>query len=40
MVPRVEEDRSLAGELARLAGALRTGELVLEDAPSPEEAHR
>ena len=28
-VPRVEEDRSLAGELATLAAALRTGELVL-----------
>jgi histidine ammonia-lyase len=28
-VPRVEEDRSLAGELAALADALRTGELVL-----------
>ena len=28
-VPRVEEDRSLAGELAGLADALRTGELVL-----------
>jgi histidine ammonia-lyase len=28
-VPRVEEDRSLAGELAELARALRTGELVL-----------
>ena len=28
-VPRVEEDRSLAGELASLAGALRTGEVVL-----------
>jgi histidine ammonia-lyase len=28
-VPRVEEDRSLAGELAELATALRTGELVL-----------
>jgi histidine ammonia-lyase len=28
-VPRVEEDRSLAGELAQLAGALRTGEVVL-----------
>jgi histidine ammonia-lyase len=28
-VPRVEEDRSLAGELAELAGALRTGELTL-----------
>jgi histidine ammonia-lyase len=28
-VPRVEEDRSLAGELAALATALRTGELVL-----------
>jgi histidine ammonia-lyase len=27
-VPRVEEDRSLAGELAALAGALRDGELV------------
>ena len=29
IVPRVEEDRSLAGELAELADALRTGELVL-----------
>jgi len=28
-VPQVEEDRSLAGELAGLADALRTGELVL-----------
>ena len=28
-VPRVEEDRSLAGELAALADALRTGEVVL-----------
>jgi histidine ammonia-lyase len=28
-VPRVEEDRSLAAELAALAAALRTGELVL-----------
>jgi histidine ammonia-lyase len=28
-VPRVEEDRSLAGELATLAAALRTGELTL-----------
>ena len=28
-VPRVEEDRSLAAELATLAGALRSGELVL-----------
>jgi hypothetical protein len=28
-VPRVEEDRSLAGELGALADALRTGELVL-----------
>jgi histidine ammonia-lyase len=28
-VPRVEEDRSLAAELARLADALRTGEVVL-----------
>ena len=28
-VPRVEEDRSLAGELAVLAAALRSGELVL-----------
>jgi len=28
-VPRVEEDRSLAGELASLAEALRTGEVVL-----------
>jgi histidine ammonia-lyase len=31
-VPRVEEDRSLAGELAALASALRTGELVLSEA--------
>jgi histidine ammonia-lyase len=29
IVPRVEEDRSLAGELSELGGALRTGELVL-----------
>ena len=29
VVSRVEEDRSLAGELAALAGALRTGEVVL-----------
>ena len=29
LVPRVEEDRSLASELERLAGALRTGELRL-----------
>jgi histidine ammonia-lyase len=29
IVPRIEEDRSLAGELAELAGALRSGELVL-----------
>ena len=29
LVPRVEEDRSLAAELAELADALRTGELVL-----------
>jgi hypothetical protein len=28
-VPRVEEDRSIAAELARLADALRTGEVVL-----------
>jgi histidine ammonia-lyase len=28
-VPRVERDRPLAGELARLASALRTGELIL-----------
>jgi histidine ammonia-lyase len=28
-VPRVEEDRSIAGELAALANALRTGEVVL-----------
>jgi histidine ammonia-lyase len=28
-VPRVEGDRVLAGELAHLAAALRTGELVL-----------
>ncbi len=31
LVPRVDEDRSLAGELAELAGALRTGALVLGD---------
>jgi histidine ammonia-lyase len=29
LVPRIEDDRSLAGELAALAAALRTGELVL-----------
>ena len=29
IVPRVEEDRVLSGELAELAGALRTGEVVL-----------
>ena len=29
IVPRVEEDRSLAGELARLAAGIRTGEAVL-----------
>ena len=29
VIPRVEEDRSLAGELAALAGALRSGALVL-----------
>ena len=29
IVPRVEEDRVLSGELAALAGALRTGEVVL-----------
>jgi histidine ammonia-lyase len=29
LVPRVQEDRSLAGELAAVAAALRTGELVL-----------
>ena len=29
IVPRVEEDRSLAGELAELSAALRSGELVL-----------
>ena len=28
-VPRVEEDRSLAAELTALAGALRSGEVVL-----------
>ena len=28
-VPRVEEDRSLAAELAGLAEAIRTGEVVL-----------
>ncbi len=31
LVPRLEEDRSLAAELAELAGALRTGALVLAD---------
>ncbi|HYM58469.1 MAG TPA: histidine ammonia-lyase [Solirubrobacteraceae bacterium] len=31
IVPRVEEDRSLAGELGALAAALRTGELALTD---------
>ena len=29
VVPRLEEDRSLAGELAALAGALRQGSLIL-----------
>jgi histidine ammonia-lyase len=29
-VPRLEEDRALAGELGALAGALRTGDLMLE----------
>jgi len=29
LVPRLEDDRSLAGEFAELAGALRSGELVL-----------
>jgi hypothetical protein len=29
LVPRLEEDRSLAGELDALAGALRTGALTL-----------
>jgi histidine ammonia-lyase len=29
LVPRVEEDRVLSGELATLADALRTGEVVL-----------
>jgi histidine ammonia-lyase len=32
-VPRVEEDRALAGELAALAAALRGGQLVLAPAP-------
>ena len=32
-MPRVEEDRSLAGELAGLAGALRTGAVVLGEVP-------
>jgi histidine ammonia-lyase len=31
IVPRLEEDRSLAGELERLAEALRSGELVLAE---------
>jgi histidine ammonia-lyase len=31
IVPRVEEDRSLAADLAALAGALRSGELALAD---------
>jgi histidine ammonia-lyase len=34
LVPRLEEDRSLAGELGDLAEALRTGVLVF----APEEA--
>ena len=34
VVPRLEEDRSLAGELEALAGALRTGDLVLARNPS------
>jgi histidine ammonia-lyase len=29
IVPRVEDDRVLSGELAALAGALQTGEVVL-----------
>jgi histidine ammonia-lyase len=29
LVPRIEDDRSLAAEFAGLAGALRSGELVL-----------
>ena len=29
IVPRIEDDRVLSGELAELAGALRTGEVVL-----------
>ena len=29
IVPRVEDDRVLSGELATLADALRTGEVVL-----------
>jgi histidine ammonia-lyase len=29
IVPRVEEDRAISGELAMLAEALRTGEVVL-----------
>jgi histidine ammonia-lyase len=32
MVPRVEEDRSLANEIGRLADAIRTGELRLAEA--------
>jgi hypothetical protein len=31
-VPRVEEDRSLGGELAALASALRSGELTMTGA--------
>jgi histidine ammonia-lyase len=32
-VPRVEEDRSLAGELAELAAAIRTGALAFSESP-------
>ena len=36
--PRVEEDRSLAGELAGLAGALRTGAVTLAADPATAPA--
>jgi len=35
LVPRVEEDRSLAAELSELAGALRTGRLAFADTEVP-----
>ena len=35
LVPRVEEDRSLAAELGELAAALRTGDLAFHDEEVP-----